>query len=40
MPKIPLRQLRPELFADSEDEEDAFDSDDLDTDLEVPSLQD
>ena len=40
MPVKPLRQLRPELFPDSEDEEDAFDSDDLDTDLEIPLLPD
>ena len=39
MPRTPLRQLRPELFPDSEDEEDAFDSDDLDTDPDVPLLQ-
>ena len=32
MPVKPLRQLKP----DSEDEKDAFDSDDLDTDLEIP----
>ena len=37
MPRTPLRELKPELFPDSEDE-DAFDSDDLDTDLEVPLL--
>ena len=39
MLRTPLRELKPELFPDSEDEEDAFDSDDLDTDLEIPSIQ-
>ena len=39
MPRVPLRELKPELFPDSEDEEDAFDSDDLDTDLDIPLLQ-
>ena len=38
MPRKPLRQLRPELFPDSDDEEDAFDSDGLDTDFETPLL--
>ena len=39
MPRTPLRELKPESFPDSKDEENAFDSDDLDTDLEVPLLQ-
>ena len=39
MPATLLRQLRPELFPDSEDEEDVFDSNDLDTDHDVLSTQ-
>ena len=38
MPRTPLREVKPELFPDSEDEDDAFDSDDLDTDLDAPLL--
>ena len=39
MPTTSLRQLKPELFPDSEDEDFAYDSDDFDTDIEASLIQ-
>ena len=39
MPTTQLRHMKPELFPDREDEDFAYDSDGINTDMEAPLIQ-